>query len=77
MQNDTTNDYSASMIDLNIPSPILNIIPKNQFDTDVNNDGKTQYSVTPKKHNHSTPEIRHTNNKNKNTQVQYNVHTRL
>ena len=74
-KNDSTNDYSAALIAHNQPSPVSNLTTTNQVDTDVNNYGNTQYFATPRRYNHSTPEIRGTNTTI--TQVQPNVHPRI
>ena len=53
----STNVCSGAIIDCNQPLPDSNLTNSNQVDTDINNDGDTQYSEKPKKYNHITPKI--------------------
>ena len=63
------------MIAHNQPSLVSNITTTDQVDTDVNNDGYTNYFANPREKNHCTPEINDTNPTN--TQVQPNLNPRL
>ena len=74
-QDDSTNYCSADMIAYNQPSPVSNPTTTYQVDTDVNNDGYTNYYATPRKQNYCTPEINDTNTKT--NQVQPTLHPRL
>ena len=57
LKNYNTNDCGDAIISLNWPSPISNIIPTNQVDSDMNNHDDSRSFVIPRKHNHSTTEI--------------------
>ena len=52
-QKDSTDYCGANMVAINQPSPVSNLIPTNQVDTDVNNDYDSQYYSTPRKHDHT------------------------
>ena len=68
----STHYCNAAIIALNQPSPVSSLITTNQVDTDVKNYDHSKSFLTPRKHNHSTPEIHYTNTTS--TQVQPNVH---
>ena len=60
-QSDSTNDYSAAIIEHNKYSFVSDLTTTNQVDTDINNDDNIQSFATTRKHNHSTTEICGTN----------------
>ena len=72
IKNLSTHYCNAAIIALNQPSPVSSLITTNQVDTDVKNYDHSKSFLTPRKHNHSTPEIHYTNTTS--TQVQPNVH---
>ena len=72
-QLDSTNNCDVTLIAHDQPSPVSNLTTTNQVDNDINNDDYTQYFTTPRKHNHSTPEI--TKTTTKTTPVNPNVYS--
>ena len=56
-KNDSTNYCGAAMIALNQSSHVSHITTKNKFDTNVKNCDDSQYFETPRKIDHSNPDI--------------------